>query len=184
VKGQINVCIATQQDTISGVSQALLNYTFSSLSSATPAGTTYAFDATSLSAAALATSQSMSSSTILSVQSPPSSSSDAPIPTPTTSSSSSDTVPGGTIAGAVVGCVVGVAAVLVVVYIVFRRHRRGGSPKEEVGDFSKQSLDGRKTDNCTHNLFELPNSSGPVEIGGTYEAHELLGRKLASELPT
>jgi hypothetical protein len=46
LKGQINVCIATQPDTISGVSQSLLNETFSSLSAATPAGTTYAFDAT------------------------------------------------------------------------------------------------------------------------------------------
>jgi hypothetical protein len=166
------------------VSQSLLNETFSSLSSATPASTTYGFDATSLSAAALSTSLSTTSSTILSVQSTPSSFSSSPTPIPTKSSSSSDTVSGGTIAGAVVGCVVGVATVLIIGYVVLRRYRRGKVPREEVSNTSKQSWDERKIDSGTHDISELPNSSGPAEIGGAYEAHELPGRKLASELPT
>jgi hypothetical protein len=183
-KGQINVCIATQPDTISGVSQYLLNETFSSLSSATPAGITYAFDATSLSAVALATSLSTSSSTIVSDQPPPSSLSSSPTPIPTKSSSSSDTVSGGTIAGAVVGCVVGIAAILIIGYIVLRRCPRGKLQKEEVGHVSKQLWEERKTHSGIHNMSELPNSSAPAEMGGVYEAHELPGRKLASELPT
>jgi hypothetical protein len=185
LQGQINVCIATQPDTIGDVSQSLLNETFSSLSSATPAGTTYAFDATSLSAAALAPSVSTaSSSTISSVQSPSSSFSSPSSPIPTKSSSSPDTVPGGTIAGAVVGCVVGLSAVLIIGFVVFRRYRRGKFPKEQLGHVSKQSWEERKTNNDSHNMFELPNSSGPAELGGVYKAHELPARKLASELPT
>jgi hypothetical protein len=138
----------------------------------------------SLSAAALATSMSTSSSTIVSVQPLLSSFSNPPTPIPTKSSSSSDTVSGGTIAGAVVGCVVGNAAILIIGYIVLRRYRRDKLQKEEVGNVSKQLWEERKTDSGIHNMSELPNSSGPAEMGGFYEAHESPGRKLASELPT
>jgi hypothetical protein len=84
----------------------------------------------------------------------------------------------------VVGCVVGLSAVLIIGFVVFRRYRRGKFPKEQLGHVSKQSWEERKTNNDSHNMFELPNSSGPAELGGVYKAHELPARKLASELPT
>jgi hypothetical protein len=123
---------------------------------------------------------------MMSVQSPPSSFSSSPTPTriPKSSSSSSDTVPGATIAGAVVGRVVGVAALLVIGYVVLRRYRRGRLPKEEVGNVSKHSWGEKKTENGTHNMYELPSPAVTAEIGGNLEAHELPGRKLARELPT
>ena len=176
------MCIGTQENTISGVSQELLNETFSSLSSATPAGTTYAFDATSLSTAALATS----SSEIPSVQSSPTSqSSSSPLsspPEPTNSSENSDTLPGGTIAGIVVGCIVGVAAIIVAGYVINRRHRRDKNATEHISNVSKQLLEKEEPDNKAWVTSELPEHRTPVEIGSGHEAHELPDRQKPSEL--
>jgi hypothetical protein len=83
-----------------------------------------------------------------------------------------------------VGCVVGIAAILIIGYIVLRRYRRGRLQKEEVGNVSKQLLEEIKTDSGIYTMSELPNSSGPAGMEGFYEAHESPGRKLASELPT
>jgi hypothetical protein len=176
------VCIATQQDTIGGVSQDLLNETFSSLSSAKPAGTTYAFDATSLSTAALA----MSPSAISSVQSSPTSQSlpsslSSPL-RPTNSIEDSNTLPGSTIAGVVVGCVVGVAAIIVAGFVIIRRHRHGKNATKHMSNVTKQLLKKEEPDNMTCIASELPELPALVEIGGGFEAHELPDRQKPSEL--
>ena len=176
------MCIGTQEDTISGVSQELLNETFSSLSSATPAGTTYAFDATSLSVAALATS----SSTISPVQSSATSQSQptslsSPLE-PTNPSEDSDTLSAGTIAGVVVGCVVGIAAVIVAGCTFIRRHRRRNNATKHTNNASMQLLEKEEPDNMTCIASELPEHRTPVEIGGGYEAYELPDRQKPSEL--
>ena len=109
------MCYATAQDTIGNVSQQLLEYTFSSLSSANPQATTFSFDATSLSAFAAipSTSSSIISSSI-------SSSSAAPTTTPAATGSSSS-LSGGAIAGAVIGSVAGIVIILGLTYLAFRR---------------------------------------------------------------
>ena len=176
------MCIGTQEDTISGVSQDLLNETFSSLSSATPGGTTYAFDATSLSAAALATRPLAISSVQLSTtsQSVPSSLS-SPLES-TNPGEDPETLPGGTIAGIVVGCVVGVAAIIVAGYVIIRRHRRGKNATNHMNNVSEQLLEKEEPDNMTGIASELPENRVPVEIGGGYEAFELPDRQKPSEL--
>ncbi|KAM0708222.1 hypothetical protein Q7P35_004872 [Cladosporium inversicolor] len=168
---------------ISGVSQELLNETFSSRSSATPGGTTYAFDATLLSAAALA----RNSSAISSVQSSPTSQSlpsslSSPVES-TNSGEDPDTLLGGTIAGIVVGCVVGVAAIVVAGHVIIRRHRRGKNATNHMNNVSEQLLEKKEPDNMTGLPFELPENRVPVEIGGGYEAFELSDRQKPSELP-
>lgn len=138
--------------------------------------------------AALATSSSATSSSqsssIVTSSAEFSSSSVSSLPVPTSSSEDSDTLPGGTIAGIVVGCVVGIAAIVIAGWFAIRRHGRGKNPTEGTVNVSKQLLEKQESDNGKWNVSELPEPPVLVEIGGGYEAHELPNRQKPGELST
>ncbi|KAF2213190.1 hypothetical protein CERZMDRAFT_96857 [Cercospora zeae-maydis SCOH1-5] len=117
--GQVNVCVATQDNPIGAVPQSLMNETFSSLSSASPSASTFSVDVASLAARATATSTTSSAST--STSSPTSTASETASPP---NGGSNDGVSGGTIAGAVVGGVAGLALIGALVWFLLRRRAR------------------------------------------------------------
>lgn len=176
------MCLGTQDDTISNVSQDLLNETFSSLSLASPAATTYTFDATSLSAAALSTSQSAVSSVGSSRTSSPSSASS--LPSPAESHNDSNALSGGTIAGIVVGCVVGIAAIIAAGYIVLRRRQRRIAPAKETDAATKPAWVEPMAERGTADVSELSAAPLFAEVDGGYITHELPTKEKPGELST
>ncbi|GIZ37267.1 hypothetical protein CKM354_000072000 [Cercospora kikuchii] len=131
--GQINVCIASQDNPIGEVPQSLINETYASLSSASPSASTFSVDVASLVSRATATSTS-SSATTTSTSSPTSTASETASPP---SEDSDSGVSGGTIAGAVVGGVAGLALIGALVWFLLRRrarHTHAPVPTSPTGD--------------------------------------------------
>ncbi|KAK4506887.1 hypothetical protein PRZ48_000620 [Zasmidium cellare] len=189
-QGQINVCIATQPDTIANVSQELLNDTYSSLTSAAPSATTFSFDAASLVARALSTSSSIVASSQAATTTSATVSSSAASATSSSSSSESSSLSGGAIAGIVIGCVFGIAAILIVGFLLFRRRRnnRGGATNEaSYTSVPRQSTEKREVDMAKgpSGAYELPSPNRPpAELDVGHEPRELPGgRGVPSELP-
>ncbi|KAF7188318.1 hypothetical protein HII31_10382 [Pseudocercospora fuligena] len=135
--GQINVCVATQDNPIADVPQLLMNETYSSLTSANPSATSLSVDVTSLVAEATSSSSSTSSAATTA-----SSTTSTAGPTSTTANSDSGSTTTGAIAGGVVGGVAGLAIIGGVIWFFLRKRKSNShdSPaaekRENFGDGS------------------------------------------------
>ncbi|KAM3423561.1 hypothetical protein BST61_g988 [Cercospora zeina] len=170
--GQVNVCVATQDNPIGAVPQSLMNDTFSSLSSASPSASTFSVDVASLAARATATSTSTSSSSSTSTGSPNST------PSETGSSpngESDDGVSGGTIAGAVVGGVAGLALIVALAWFLLRRRARRNT--HEPVPTSPSGAEAEKHD---HFGAASPGYSTPAP---EYHLSEMEGMREVNEMP-
>ncbi|EPE07581.1 hypothetical protein F503_00303 [Ophiostoma piceae UAMH 11346] len=118
--GQINVCWSTSRDTLNNITTDVLNDTYSSLSSAKPSATTWAFTPISLVA--------LTNPAITQTQTPnpdaSSTGSSVPSTTPTDDSDAGTSLGGGAIAGVVVGALGGVALLGLGVFMLWKRQKR------------------------------------------------------------
>lgn len=126
------MCVATEANVIANVSDALLNQTYSSLSSASPSASVLTLDGASLASAAAATSTSSSSSSASSsIAAHSSQTSPATTTTSPASSSSSTHLSGGAIGGIVVGCVLGISLIAAAVFFALRKRRSWHDPAQD-----------------------------------------------------
>ncbi|KAI5368065.1 hypothetical protein Slin15195_G031990 [Septoria linicola] len=186
--GQVNVCVATQDNPIAEVSDMLLNETFSSLSSASPSASTFSVDVVSLAARATATSSSQSSTA---TEAATSTSADTASTTSTSTGESNDlgSSPTGAIAGGVVGGVAGLAVIGAIVWLLLRRRSKKQAYEPPTSPLAAETE--------KHDQFGAasPGYSTPApqyhiaEMEGTREINEMPGHGLRSsreikELPS
>ncbi|KAL4915985.1 hypothetical protein BDW62DRAFT_187292 [Aspergillus aurantiobrunneus] len=115
VSDQRNICWNNELSPLGNISADVLQDTYSSLTSAEPSARTWAFDPASL----MPVSATPSATDTPGVDTTPTPDSEV------VSNSGSDSLSGGTIAGIVVGAVVGVALILGAAWFLLRRRRRG-----------------------------------------------------------
>ncbi|OBT95092.1 hypothetical protein VE01_07394 [Pseudogymnoascus verrucosus] len=190
--GQTNICWSKSYDVLMDIGSIPLNETYSSLSSADPEATSWAFDPKSLIAATQTTSHTTSStpsstpsttpsttpSSTDTTTAPTTSASDAskagasntPSPTPSdlSSTSSSKSLSGGAIGGIVVGAVAAVVLVALAVFFLRRRRQRAESENKEGIPWAALPPQGP--------AHELP-------TGKQEPVHELAGARAVVELP-
>ncbi|KAF2190433.1 hypothetical protein K469DRAFT_721292 [Zopfia rhizophila CBS 207.26] len=171
---QINICWATAKNPFANFGEEKSNATFSSLSSANPSATTFAFDRAQLtvSSTSAASSSAATSSASISETSTGTSST----PTQTQSSNDSDSgISGGAIGGIVVGVVAGLALIGAGAFFLWRRQHnksvgnKDGNPYMQggygtVGQGSPTDI----TKYAMHGVpVEMDASVNPVEIEGS-----------------
>ncbi|KAF2165051.1 hypothetical protein M409DRAFT_55953 [Zasmidium cellare ATCC 36951] len=171
--GQVNVCVATQDNPIAAVPELLMNETFSSLSSADPSATSYSVDVNSLAARATASSTSSSS-----LQSTSTTTSPSATTTQSPAPDDSDSISGGAIAGIVVGCVVGLAAIAGLIWFLLRRRR---SQKKSASEIPPAAFPlGHSAEKHDHPMGSpLPGTKTPAP---QYQIAEMDGRREVSEV--
>ncbi|EME80225.1 uncharacterized protein MYCFIDRAFT_204508 [Pseudocercospora fijiensis CIRAD86] len=172
--GQINVCVATQDNLIADVSQLLMNETYSSLTAANPSATTYSVDVTSL--VALATSSSSSSIATTSTASVSSTSSTAS-PVSAAAAPRGTPIATGAIAGGVVGGVAGLAIIGGAIWFFLRRSKKAKS-KSKNQDLSSPTAAEKRDQFPGSGGFQSPAPQYEVaEMEGTREVGEMAGSR-------
>ncbi|KAF2438953.1 hypothetical protein P171DRAFT_476820 [Karstenula rhodostoma CBS 690.94] len=180
---QINVCWEIAADPFRNVSQAKMNATFSSLSSASPSASTLAIVdisvLTAISTSAASTITSTTSTSTRRSQSPSTATHVSTtsliantLNTPSSEPESKNGISGGTIGGAVVGAVVGMALVGGGAFFLFRR-RRGSNSAPKGGELDGHGPANVYLVNQTH-LQSVPQEKYAHEVADSnYALQEL-----------
>ena len=165
--GQINVCWSTSRDTLNNITNDVLNDTYSSLSSAKPSATTWAFTPVSLIALTNpAVTQSQSQTPTPTPDSDASSiGSSVPTAVPTDGSGAGTSLGGGAIAGVVVGALGGVALLGLGIFMVCRRQKQRHSPDAAAGPHDKTG-GGYSGYSGYSDSYAQPSHAPPTELQG------------------